>query len=294
MRGVEERLVDGREHSFYVVDRWRLSRRTRAKSRPPDRVQAFDCPNCGAAFSELRGDSCAHCGTQVGAGRFDWVVSAVELVRRDERGPQLTGDVEEVGTDFPTIVSPEATKRLRRLETDDASFTWADFERRVRLVFKEMYDAWSSREWLQARPYLSDNLFQMQSYWVDAYKRAGLTNQLLDIVISEVELARVVRDPYFDSITVRVRASGVDITVADRTGRIVSGSRNVRRWTEYWTFIRGVGVQGKVTTEKKCPNCGAELQINMAGNCEYCQAKVTSGQFDWVLSRIEQDETYQG
>jgi hypothetical protein len=32
----------------------------------------------------------------------------------------------------------------------------------------------------------------------------------------------------------------------------------------------------------------------MAGVCEYCQGKVTSGEFDWVLSRIEQDEAYRG
>jgi hypothetical protein len=32
----------------------------------------------------------------------------------------------------------------------------------------------------------------------------------------------------------------------------------------------------------------------MAGHCEYCRVKVVSGQFDWVLSRIEQDDTYDG
>jgi len=34
--------------------------------------------------------------------------------------------------------------------------------------------------------------------------------------------------------------------------------------------------------------------VNMAGYCEYCKAKVTSGEFDWVLSKIEQDEAYHG
>ena len=43
-----------------------------------------------------------------------------------------------------------------------------------------------------------------------------------------------------------------------------------------------------------CPNCGAALNINMTGHCNYCKAKVSSGEFDWVLSRIEQDEAYAG
>jgi hypothetical protein len=32
----------------------------------------------------------------------------------------------------------------------------------------------------------------------------------------------------------------------------------------------------------------------MAGVCEYCLGKITSGDFDWVLSRIEQEKAYVG
>ena len=43
-----------------------------------------------------------------------------------------------------------------------------------------------------------------------------------------------------------------------------------------------------------CPNCGAELKVEMSGQCAYCQVKVTTGRFDWVLSKIEQDDSYSG
>jgi hypothetical protein len=32
----------------------------------------------------------------------------------------------------------------------------------------------------------------------------------------------------------------------------------------------------------------------MAGSCEYCSVHVTAGEFDWVLSKIEQDDAYRG
>jgi len=51
---------------------------------------------------------------------------------------------------------------------------------------------------------------------------------------------------------------------------------------------------GPSRVDAGCPSCGAPLQIEMAGNCVYCRAKVTSGDFDWVLSKIEQDDSYQG
>jgi predicted amidophosphoribosyltransferase len=43
-----------------------------------------------------------------------------------------------------------------------------------------------------------------------------------------------------------------------------------------------------------CPNCGAPLKVNSTGICEFCSGKITSGEFDWVLSLIEQDESYRG
>ena len=61
-----------------------------------------------------------------------------------------------------------------------------------------------------------------------------------------------------------------------------------------WTLIRGAGVRGAPRTDATCPNCGAPLVTNMAGECDHCGAKLTRGDFDWVLSKIEQDDSYTG
>ena len=70
--------------------------------------------------------------------------------------------------------------------------------------------------------------------------------------------------------------------------------RRERRYSEYWTLVRGSSRKGVPRVDPTCPNCGAELKVNMTGSCEFCAAKVTAGEFDWVLSRIEQDEAYEG
>ena len=45
---------------------------------------------------------------------------------------------------------------------------------------------------------------------------------------------------------------------------------------------------------RTCANCGAPLRVGMAGACEHCGVHVTGGEFDWVVSKIEQDDTYRG
>ena len=48
------------------------------------------------------------------------------------------------------------------------------------------------------------------------------------------------------------------------------------------------------TLENTCPSCGAPLSLTQIGECRYCKAAVTSGKFDWVVSRIDQEEASTG
>lgn len=131
-------------------------------------------------------------------------------------------------------------------------------------------------------------------YWIDLYVQQHCRNMNENARILRMDLANILSDSHYDAVTVRLFATGLDYTVSD-DGRLLSGSRSrPRTYSEYWTLIRNIGSKGSTRGDANCPNCGAPLKVGMTGNCELCHAKVTSGEFDWVLSRIEQDEAYSG
>jgi hypothetical protein len=285
----------GPEQSYYARESWTLSRARGVMSRTPDRARVFTCPSCGAPLDSMVGGRCQYCQATVDTGQLDWVVEAISVSSREARGPMLTGTTEEKGTDMPTVVDRDVTPRFGELTQRDPQFVWPQFQARVAMIFGAMQVSWSSREWAQVRPFVSDNLFQMLAYWIEAYKRAHLRNITEGARVEQIELARITSDKFFDALTVRLFATSLDYTIADADGRVVGGNRSKpRRYSEYWTLIRGAGKSGPSRTDGVCPSCGAPLRIEMAGHCEYCRAKVTSGEFDWVLSRIEQDDVYEG
>lgn len=290
-----EALRTGQQQAYYVMERWTLQRGLSARSRPPETARAFVCPSCGAPLTAIRGSQCGSCQRVVDSGEFGWIAVSIQLVTSEPRGPILTSDLPEQGTRRPTIVAPDAAARFQQLSQQDPNFSWGSFQSRVAMIFAELQVAWSSREWMRARPYLSDQLFQMQQTWVDAYKAARLRNVSENARVLQIEVAAIASDAYYDAVTVRVHATGLDYTLSDDTGKVVAGSRTKERaYTEYWTMIRGRGVRRPASTAPQCPRCGGPLSINMTGSCTYCDAKITSGAFDWVLSRIEQDDSYVG
>ncbi|HEX5059804.1 MAG TPA: TIM44-like domain-containing protein, partial [Kofleriaceae bacterium] len=254
-----------------ALERWTFLRAPNVTTRPPERTRTFACPNCNAPFaSGETWRTCAHCGTDIETGKFDWTVDAIAVDAETSVGQTLTGTVEEVGNDFPTLIEPEAQERLMQLRQDDTAVTWDAFTARVAMIYARLNSAWNAQELAPVRGLVTASLLQYLQYWIDEYKRQTFANKLEEARISHIALAKVTRDKWFDAITVRVYADGLDFTV-DKEQRVVGGSRSNRRaYTEYWTFIRSSARRGPVTVDPKCPNCGAPLAISNAGVCTHC------------------------
>jgi hypothetical protein len=283
------------EMSYYVREAWDLERKRDLLSPPPAQATALHCPRCGAPLQRDSVGACAFCLTKIDSGEFQWYVRGITLLSREARGPLLTGDVPEVGTDLPSIVQPGFSTRRVEFEQNHPDFSWSKFQARAGLIFNELQAAWSTLNWERARPHETDNIFQMHQYWIDAYRRQGLRNALDQSRITAMQPVKIQEDAFYNAITLRIWGEGFDYTV-DSNNKVVAGSKtNLRRWSEYWTFIRNRGSKpGPAHDDLNCPNCGAPLKVNAAGICEYCSGKITSGEFDWVLSKIEQDESYAG
>jgi hypothetical protein len=293
-----ELLADGnksREMTYYMRERWLLERRRDVLSPPPAQAIALHCPRCGAALEKNVQGACNFCGAKIESGEFQWYVRGIQLLSREARGPLLTSDVPEVGTNYPTVLQPGLQNIRANFEHTHPEFTWNEFEARAALIFNELQAAWSTLGWERARPHETDSIFQMHRYWIEEYKRQNLRNALDACRITSMQPVKIKEDIFYNAITLRIWAEGYDYTV-DRNGKVVSGSKKkLRRWSEYWTFIRNRNAKPTHSrADLNCPNCGAPLKVNVTGICEYCLGKVTSGEFDWVLSKIEQDESYAG
>lgn len=285
-------VAGGREESFYLREEWHLERARDILSPPPEKAKADHCPRCGAALDTRTDGACAYCGATITDGKFQWYVRSTTLLGRESRGPLLTSDVPEQGTDRASVMQRGFAAKRSEFSKANPDFKWDEFDQHVTRVAFKLQDAWTARDWEPVRAMETEGLFQQHRYWIDAYRKQGLRNVVDDFQVTNVSPVKIVSDAFYDAITVRIWANGRDYTV-DESGKVVAGSKtNVRKWTEYWTFIRsrsGAAASGSTVT---CPNCGASVVAGPSGKCDFCGGVLQTGQFGWVLSRIEQDDSY--
>jgi predicted lipid-binding transport protein (Tim44 family) len=287
--------VSSQRSTLYSRERWTLLRAADVRSKPPGSYERLGCPSCGAPFRSSDNRRCEYCGQVAGDGRFTFQLVERRVLSEQARPPSVGGYAEERGTDKPTLVAPDCEPRLAALLAKDPALSVPSFLARVRAIYDELNSAYGSNDLSRVRALVSDGMFDYLNYWIDAYRAQNLRNVLEQMQIERVDLAKVTEDRYFDAITVRVIAAGIDYTVEADSGKWLAGDRkHARRYTEYWTLIRGTQTRGAAKADGTCPNCAAPLKASMAGTCTHCSAHVTNGEFDWVLSKIEQDDVYDG
>lgn len=179
---------------------------------------------------------------------------------------------------------------INKIKTSDPGFNEQLFKDKVQAAFFKIQEGWERQDTTVMRPYVSDSVLQRFSNQLADLKSRGEKNVLENIVIGHTDINNVSSDTSFNYITVKIDASCADYTVNSQN-QMIKGSKTPSGFTEYWTFLRTIGVKtnlDKQLKDNKCPNCGGALEVNATGKCNYCGAIVTSGQFDWVLSEIRQ------
>jgi predicted lipid-binding transport protein (Tim44 family) len=273
---------DDRRHA----ERWTFTRSAAARTPVGGGVTAAKCPACGAELRLDLNGTCAHCRASVTNGSVDWVVSEVASAEFAGYSPDSA-----LGFAAPTV-----GEGIAALSSADKDFAMAAFETRVKTAFLALQDAWCRQNLDGGRSFMSPGAYFAWSAQLETMAGEGRRNVLENLVVQNIEPIRVIHGRVFDDLTVRISAAAADFEV-DKSGKVVFGDHSVRPFKEDWTFQRSVGVATSNkpgTLENTCPSCGAPVSLTQIGECRYCKAAVTSGKFDWVVSRIEQEEDAAG
>ncbi len=295
--------LQGKPTRYAVTERWLLYRKKGLLSPGPNKMQTLCCPYCGAPAHFTDAGQCGHCGSVVQKGEMQWVLGKRVVLRTSALAvDELVAYAEEQGTELATIKQTDLTGQMRDFQQKHALPDWDTFWQAfvddiVKAYFLTIYAHWSTRDWQAVRHLLSDRLYEANSFWLNLYVEHNWYNRLDALKIARIERVKIEQDKFYEAITVRIFSSCYDYT-EDAAGKLIGGSkRALRRYSEYWTFVRRTNAKQHTAPYSltQCPQCGAPADnMGQTGECGYCGSKISTGQFSWVLFLIMQDDVYEG
>jgi predicted lipid-binding transport protein (Tim44 family) len=288
-------------------ERWTLERKAEVKSLSADFLQELLCPYCKKTGLFDEKGVCTYCETEVVAGEGQWFLADREAIFEAPIKPDVfVNFATAYGLQIPTLVHPQISdqkaKFLTRHQISRWESYWQSYQERIILpYFEQVYEAWRTYEWGNARHLVGDRLYEVSQFWLKSYQKRGIESQLLDPQISKIELAKIEMDAYYEVLTARIFISCFEFVSTLKEQKVLKGSKTKRHYfSEYWTFVRKHGVHANSQKDldydiKTCPNCRKNAdKMGKNAQCGYCGQKVNLGDYFWVLQNIEQDETYIG
>ena len=220
------------------------------------------------------------------------VVIIVSIIVKRKNLKKQYSTIQQAGNrNLNQTQDPVATQTaLAKIKVRDPQFSAAALIKKSNAAFLEIQKAWSDQDLSGIRRFISDGVNERFSLQIGMQKKQNIRNRMENVQVLGTEIVSIESDPHFDSIHLRITAKANDTDENLATGKKIRDNYS-GTFVEYWSFLRKPGVQtlaGRGLVEGVCPNCGAPLELSVSGRCKYCDAVVTSGEYDWVLSEITQ------
>lgn len=173
----------------------------------------------------------------------------------------------------------------------DPDFSATGVQEHMANLYVQMQNCWHNKNIEPVRPWLTDAFYNQMEGLLAPMRSKRETDYIERIAVLEASLKGYYQAGGMDFLVAAIRTRITVYTLDDRTGRVVSGSRNREKFMEYeWELTRRSGertdrAKGGVKAVY-CPHCGAPLDINASARCSYCGGTVIASSKNWAVCRI--------
>lgn len=182
---------------------------------------------------------------------------------------------------------------LALLKEKDVNFSEAAMLSKVEHLFISSQIAYANQDYEPMRPFFSNALFEQHVKQIQDKQARGERNVVSELAVLSSKLEKFSEDGHNEYLDVWLRVKYKSyIGRIDNPETVVSGSKTKTFYLDFrWQFTRSAGGQTDAATDAvktgNCPNCGAPINLNQSGKCEYCGSVISTTEYDWVLSKID-------
>lgn len=165
----------------------------------------------------------------------------------------------------------------------DPNFTESNFKTFIDNVFIQIHLSLMTNEIENIKHFVTSEIYERIENKVKDLSDKNLIQMYDEINVKETHIENVTILDGKINIHVNLISRYMDYLI-NEDGDYVSGNNSHRiEKNNYLTFTKIVDAK-ELGTVRKCPGCGASLDINRTGLCEYCGSTFDLDKKGWVLT----------
>lgn len=169
----------------------------------------------------------------------------------------------------------------------DTSFEESMFYSKVNNVFIKLMTARMINKLDEVKHFISDNLYKNEVNLLESLKNKNLKQMYDELNVKDSKIIDILVNDSVYIIKVYLQSRYMDYIISLDDGSLVSGNDSSRIQRDYiLTFEKKVNTKEQDNI-RRCPGCGASIDVNSSGICEYCGTSYNLDEYDWVLTKID-------
>lgn len=176
---------------------------------------------------------------------------------------------------------------LEKLVAEDKDFAEAKFRAKVDNMFIQTYTGVMKQDLSKVEHFLSKEMFEKYSKKVENLKSKNQLQIYDELNVSDTNIINIEELEDRFVIKVSLLTKYLDYILTKDTKKYVSGDRDVRVEKRVRITLSKIKNAKSMEEARKCDGCGANMDLNKTGVCEYCGTVFELKNYDWVIDNIE-------
>ncbi len=176
---------------------------------------------------------------------------------------------------------------LDNLVKHDSEFSESKFKSKVENEFIQIMLSMVSRKTLPVRHFVNDEVYAKIINKIKNDVENGRIQIYDELNVAGVELTNIeeLEDKFKIDVTVHSKALNYFLSLATR--KYLSGNNSSRTDRDYHLVFEKIKDNKSLGSARRCPACGANLDVNKTGVCNYCGTILKLENYDWVITKMD-------
>jgi len=201
--------------------------------------------------------------------------------RKKEAAPVKKEPEEPKEESYPREITKEELAKL------DSSFNESMFITKVNNMFVKFLTSIMMDRLPEVKHFVTDNVYEFGNMIINGAKNNGNRQMFDELNVKDTTIKTITLYEDFYKVNVYLQSRYLDYIISLDDGNYVSGNNSSRKQVDYNIILTKKRVTKNQDIVRKCPNCGASINVNASGKCEYCGSIYNLEDYDWVIASLE-------